>query len=100
MYITATDIEDDTNSLFPPLLSRVYKIGKIYFETGHPYEFGKLDTDVFFTRNSDYKKIGLFFPSRELPSTIDINRMNNNSWEIFIADTDTSFERIQTGIYK
>ena len=45
-------------------------------------------------------KIGPFFPSPELPSTIDINRMNKNGWEIFIADTDTSFERIQTGICK
>ena len=40
-------------------------------------------------------KIRLFFPSQELPSTIDINRINKNGWEIFIADTDTSFERAQ-----
>jgi len=28
------------------------------------------------------------------------NYMDKNGWEIFIADTDTSFERIQTGICK
>ncbi len=60
----------------------------------------KIDREVFFTKNSDYMKIGFFFPKRQLPSTIDINRMNGNGWKIFIADTDTYYERIQTGICK
>jgi len=98
LYITTTKQEEFTFG--GNILSEVYYIGKIYFEAGHPYGFGKLDKEVFFTKNSDYMKIGLFFPSSELPSTIDINRMNNNGWEIFIADTDTSFERVQTGICK
>mgnify|MGYP001299590558 CR=1 FL=1 len=98
LALTTADIE--TGKFAGNIASTVYNIGKIYLNEGHPYGFGKIDREVFFTKNSDYMKIGLFFPKRQLPSTIDINRMNGNRWEIFIADTDTQFERIQTGVCK
>lgn len=98
LALTTADLE--TGKFAGNFVSVVYNVGKIYLNEGHPYGFGKIDREVFFTKNSDYMKIGLFYPSQELPSTIDINRMNNNGWEIFIADTDTQFDRIQTGVCK
>ena len=98
LALTTADIE--TGKFAGNIASTVYNIGKIYLNEGHPYGFGKIDREVFFTKNSDYMKIGFFFPKRQLPSTIDINRMNGNGWKIFIADTDTYYKRIQTGICK
>ena len=80
--LTTADIE--TGEFAGNILSEVQSIGKIYFDIGNPYSSGKHDTEVF--------------PYYNLPSTIEITRMNGEDWEIFIADTDTQYDRLQTGV--
>ena len=94
--LTTADIE--TGEFAGNILSEVQSIGKIYFDKGNPYGSGKHDTEVFFTALSDFYKIGLLFPYQGLPSTIEITRMNSEGWKIFIADTDTQYDRLQTGV--
>ena len=94
--ITTADIE--TGKFAGNILSEVQSVGKIYFDIGNPYVVGKEDTEVFFTAVTSYYKIGLFFPSYNSPSTIEITRMNGEGWEIFIADTYIQTHRLQTGV--
>ena len=94
--LTTADIE--TGEFAGNILSEVQSVGKIYFDKGNPYSSGKHDTEVFFTAVTSYYKLGLFFPYYNLPSTIEITRMNREGWEIFIADTDTQYDRLQTGV--
>ena len=86
----------DEGGEFKKIISTVFGVGKIYLDNGHPYGLSKIDTEVYFlTMLEDYKYIGIFFT--EGISTININKFNSDVWEIFITDTTTSFDYVQSG---
>jgi hypothetical protein len=69
--------------------------GRIFFELGNPYGLSKQEAKIYLNTNHEFAKIGFFFIVDD-PSIIEM-RKKDNSWRIFISDTDTNFETTQVG---
>ena len=105
-YKLLVDIGDETDLLLTTqdydgklidVIQQIQSVGKIYFDAGHPYGLGKEDVSVYFTTVNKNEKLGFFFIRS--PSTININKINKEEvWEIYISDSDTNFDLVQSGI--
>lgn len=73
----------------------IQSTGRIFFELGNPYGLSKQEAKIYFNTNHEFVKRGFFFILND-PSIIEM-RKNDNSWPIFISDTDTNFESTQVG---
>ena len=84
-------IDDDKEDYIALLQST----GRIFFELGNPYSLSKQEAKIYLNTNHEFAKIGFFFIVDD-PSIIEM-RKKDNSWRIFISDTDTNFETTQVG---
>ena len=86
----------DENGNIKEVIQDVVSIGSIYLDTGNPYSLGKINRDVVFHIKNSHEHVGIFYANSA--STINITKMFSDDWKIYITDTTSNFDYVQTGV--